>query len=161
MNEELLERALMFRYQSEEVEKQLNFVNQQMAELDEFSKILENLDKNKEKEKKAEQDQKIGMIDAGIQSNKIMPNQRDIIVSTFSQLPTDTLKTYLETLPDLGITKQYASTKKSDRSDKDEADFLVKKYMEDNKLIMNSKNFGNAQAVVAKSNPELFGLGKE
>ena len=123
--------------------------------------MSEQLEVFKEKEKKAEQDQKIGMIDAGIQSNKIMPNQRDIIVSTFSQLPTDTLKTYLETLPDLGITKQYASTKKSDRSDKYEADFLVKKYMEDNKLIMNSKNFGNAQAVVAKSNPELFGLGKE
>lgn len=47
---EILQKAMMLRQQSEEIEQQLNFVTQQIGELSEFSQTLEELDKNKEKE---------------------------------------------------------------------------------------------------------------
>jgi len=47
---EILQRAMMMKQQSEEVEKQLDFVTQQVHELEEFSKTLEELDKNDDKE---------------------------------------------------------------------------------------------------------------
>lgn len=47
---EILQQAMMMRQQSEETEKQLQFVHQQIGELNEFSKILEELDKNGESE---------------------------------------------------------------------------------------------------------------
>ena len=48
--QEILQRAMTLKEQSEESENQLNFVMQQIRELLEFSKILEELEKNKEKE---------------------------------------------------------------------------------------------------------------
>jgi len=50
MEQEILQRAMMLRQQSEESEKHLEFVQQQIAELDDFSQTLEEFDKNKEKE---------------------------------------------------------------------------------------------------------------
>lgn len=47
---EILQKAMMLKQQSEEVENQLNFVQQQISELDGFSKTLEELDSVKEKE---------------------------------------------------------------------------------------------------------------
>jgi prefoldin alpha subunit len=47
---EILQKAMILREESEESEKQLEFVQQQITELDEFSKTLEELEKNTEKE---------------------------------------------------------------------------------------------------------------
>ena len=48
--QELLNRAIMMKEQSEEVEKQLNFIVQQVNELDEFGKTLDEFEDNNEKE---------------------------------------------------------------------------------------------------------------
>ena len=50
MNEELLQRAVMLQQQSQEAEKQLAFVDEQIRELEEFSKNLDFIDESKEKE---------------------------------------------------------------------------------------------------------------
>ncbi|MBU0467093.1 MAG: prefoldin subunit alpha [Nanoarchaeota archaeon] len=49
-NQELLQRAIMLRQQSEEIEKQLDFVNEQIKELEQFSGSLGVLEKEKEEE---------------------------------------------------------------------------------------------------------------
>ncbi|MFH1290175.1 MAG: prefoldin subunit alpha [Nanoarchaeota archaeon] len=49
-SQELLQRAMMLRQQSEEVEKQLNFVNEQLGGLEQFSENLKVLEEDKEKE---------------------------------------------------------------------------------------------------------------
>ena len=50
MTEHILQRAIALKQQSEEIEKQLDFVNQQIKELEEFSENLRVLEENKEKE---------------------------------------------------------------------------------------------------------------
>lgn len=49
-NEELLQHAMILKQQSEEVEKQLQFVGDQIIELNEFSENLKNYGKDGEKE---------------------------------------------------------------------------------------------------------------
>ena len=48
--QELLQRAMQLREQSEEIERQLEFVSEQITELRQFSANLEILKENKEKE---------------------------------------------------------------------------------------------------------------
>ena len=50
MNEHLLQRAVMLKQQSEEAENQFDFVNRQINELEQFSKGLKELEKEKEQE---------------------------------------------------------------------------------------------------------------
>ncbi len=50
MNEEILQRAVMLQQQSQEAEKQLAFVDEQIGELEAFSKNLDFMDKSQEKE---------------------------------------------------------------------------------------------------------------
>lgn len=50
MEQELLEKALMLKQHSEEVEKKLEFVNEQIAEMEKFCDGLEVLGKSGEKE---------------------------------------------------------------------------------------------------------------
>lgn len=49
-NQELLQRAIELKQQSEEVERQLDFVAEQTKELEQFSRNLELLEHDKEKE---------------------------------------------------------------------------------------------------------------
>ena len=49
-NEAILQRAITLKQQSEQVEQQLNFVNEQIKELKEFSENLGVLERSKEKE---------------------------------------------------------------------------------------------------------------
>lgn len=48
--EELLENAIFLKQQSEEIEKQLNFVNEQLQEMEHFVEKLNILEKSDEKE---------------------------------------------------------------------------------------------------------------
>ena len=48
--QELLQRAMLFKEKSEEIERQLDFCHQQIIELDTFNLTLKELDKNKEAE---------------------------------------------------------------------------------------------------------------
>jgi prefoldin alpha subunit len=50
MDQEILQRAMILRQQSEEAERQLEFVEQQIKELGEFGESLKELDKKKEQE---------------------------------------------------------------------------------------------------------------
>ena len=50
MEQEILQRAVMLRQQSEEVEKQLDFLKEQIAELEKFSESLKIIKENKNKE---------------------------------------------------------------------------------------------------------------
>lgn len=50
MEQELLQKAMQLRQGSEEAEQQLNFIVQQISELEKFRTDLEELDKSKEKE---------------------------------------------------------------------------------------------------------------
>lgn len=50
MNENVLKRAVMLHQQSQEAEKQLGFIDEQINELEVFSKSLDYMDKSKEKE---------------------------------------------------------------------------------------------------------------
>jgi prefoldin alpha subunit len=50
MEMELLQKAVMLKQQSEEVEKQLNFVSEQIDDLERFSRSLKELSEDKEKE---------------------------------------------------------------------------------------------------------------
>lgn len=50
MEQEILQRALMMKQQSEEIEKQLQFVKEQIFELNAFAENLQELACNKEKE---------------------------------------------------------------------------------------------------------------
>jgi len=49
-SQEILQRAMTLRQQSEEIEKQLEFVNEQVRDLGQFSENLETLDKSDEGE---------------------------------------------------------------------------------------------------------------
>ena len=49
-DQEMLQKAIMLKQQSEEVERQLNFVKEQISELEKFSENLKVLDESKEKE---------------------------------------------------------------------------------------------------------------
>ena len=49
-SEELLEKAILLRQESEEIEKKLNFVNEQIKEMEQFIGKLDVLEKNDEKE---------------------------------------------------------------------------------------------------------------
>ena len=50
MNEELLQKAVMMQQESQETERKLELIEEQLRELDEFSKGLELFEKSKEKE---------------------------------------------------------------------------------------------------------------
>jgi len=50
MNQEILQKAMMLRQQSEETEKQLQFVSEQINELEQFGENLRVLGEDKEKE---------------------------------------------------------------------------------------------------------------
>ncbi len=50
MKEKLIEKAMLLRQESEEAERQISFVRQQVAELESFEKSLSELERSKEKE---------------------------------------------------------------------------------------------------------------
>ena len=50
MEQEILQRAIMLKQQSEEVEEQLDFLKEQIAELEKFSESLKIIKENKNKE---------------------------------------------------------------------------------------------------------------
>lgn len=67
---------------------------------------------------------------------------------------SETIRAFMSSIPDLGLLKQYSSTKEDGSfagSKEEEAELLVSKYMDDKKV-----SYGDAQLEVSKIRPELF-----
>lgn len=112
-------------------------------------------------------------VDKLIADNKVLPKQKDMIeklllsadnsteVIKFTKEAlfglkeemsmTDTLKALLNSYPNMGMLKEFSSSKTTSTDVAGERDELIQKYMKEN-----SVKFGDAQIAISKARPDLF-----
>lgn len=70
---------------------------------------------------------------------------------------SDTVRAFIDSLPDMGMLKEFSSTDKTSLNVDDEREELISKYCEKHDLDKNkAKDFGEAQAAIQAIRPELF-----